>query len=76
MSKYNLEYKISLKNEQGIETRYVKRAIDESAMASEMTTLATSPGIDFVTLRRVQEVKPKVGDRVKIAGGKVTEVVK
>lgn len=58
MVKYNFEYKISVKNDAGIETKYVKRVIDETAVSTEMSVIATSPGIEFVTLRKVAEKPP------------------
>ena len=67
MAKYNFEYKVTVKNDSGIATQYVKKVIDESALTTELTTIAAYAGIDFLTLRRVAEVKPRVvGAQIKI----------
>jgi hypothetical protein len=59
-----MEYKLSVKNEEGVQTTYVKRVIDQGFIATELSTLAARDGIEFFTLRKVVE-KPLVKKLLK-----------
>lgn len=59
MAKYNLEFKATRRDETGAETRHVKRVVEQSELATLITSLATESGVEFFTLRRIVEPKPK-----------------
>ena len=55
---------------------HTKRTVDnvENAQNDVKTLLGNGGDFDYLVVRQVKEVKPKVGDKVKVQAGKVTEV--
>ena len=58
MAKYNMEYKLSVKNEEGVMTTYVKKVVDQGFLPTEISTIAARDGIEFFTVRKIQEKPP------------------
>lgn len=60
MAKFNVEFKGTISDENGSETRQFRKVVEASALAALITAHASDPGIELLTVRKVFEPKPKV----------------
>jgi hypothetical protein len=74
MAKFNVEYKVVTKSETGVETRQSK-AVLEGVMLTHLADLIKADAhgdvsLDFLTIRRQPDVKPKPVVLPKVGGAK------
>ena len=74
MARYNIEYKVVINTDNGVETTYAKKVVDDIGLTNAIQWMSNNGSLDFFTVRLIKETKPKVGDKVKVKDGKVTEV--
>lgn len=59
--KFKIEYKVARVTPEGTETRQVKKVTDDlpSILAAVQDATAPGGGLEYLSIRRVQEPKPK-----------------
>ena len=57
MPRFMVEYKISDRNDDGVETSHVRRTVDH--LWEGLGDVLVDPGLEFLTIRQVREKPPK-----------------